>query len=546
MRYSRLIAARWGVLLLGFCAAIGCAPDRASAQSAGPAAAPTPTFDIEAYDVDGAKMLSQLDIETAVYPYLGPGRTAADIDKARAALQKVYADRGLQSVAVELPMQSVADHIVRLHVVEARIGRVRVVGARYFSPDLVRQQVPSLREGEVPDLNQTQKELAQVNTLADRRVTPDLKSGAAPGTVDVDLDVADSLPLHGSLELNNDHSQGTRPLRLTANASYANLWQLGHSLSFTYTVAPQARDQSEVYYGAYSAPLWGSSWTLQLSGYVSNSNATVIGAANVLGKGSDMGVKAFDRLPAFGSFIQSASLGIDYRISEQNTAPDQPCAPSLETAAGPERGTCPQVHYFPFSASYTLQRVGNRFNTTASLSVTANAFGDNTSRLQEARFNTAVDFAHLNLDIAQTEMLGYGVAAYQHLSGQITDEPLVSAEEFAAGGLTSVRGYLQSEATGDNGFSGTFELRSPSFANYFGRYLDELRVYGFADGAVVHVLLPATEQTANFHLASLGLGLHVELLKHLSGDVLGAVPLTKGVVTHRDKPRLTFSLKSDF
>jgi hypothetical protein len=38
------------------------------------------------------------------------------------------------------------------------------------------------------------------------------------------LNVDDTLPLHGGVELNNRYSPNTTPLRLTASAQYNDLW----------------------------------------------------------------------------------------------------------------------------------------------------------------------------------------------------------------------------------------------------------------------------------------------------------------------------------
>jgi len=70
-------------------------------------------------------------------------------------------------------------------------------------------------------------------------VTPALRAGDTPGTVDVDLNVEDKAPIHGTFEVNNRQSPNTTPSRISATAHYDNLWQEGDSFSFTYQVAPQ-------------------------------------------------------------------------------------------------------------------------------------------------------------------------------------------------------------------------------------------------------------------------------------------------------------------
>ena len=88
--------------------------------------------------VRGNTTLPTLEIEKAVYPFEGPGRTLADLNAARDALQKAYQDLGYQSVVVELPQQQVKNGVILLQVTEAKVGRLRVDGAKYNSPQNIR------------------------------------------------------------------------------------------------------------------------------------------------------------------------------------------------------------------------------------------------------------------------------------------------------------------------------------------------------------------------------------------------------------------------
>src|SRR5690606_33204578 len=82
----------------------GIAPVMAAAigQAAAQEGEPRPMY-IRQYRVKGAKTLSAAEVQGAVYPYLGPGRLPADVDQARAALEKAYHDKGLKAVSVFIP-----------------------------------------------------------------------------------------------------------------------------------------------------------------------------------------------------------------------------------------------------------------------------------------------------------------------------------------------------------------------------------------------------------------------------------------------------------
>jgi len=506
-------------------------PPPSTARIVSPPAQTARTYDIEAFDVQGVKLLPRIDVETAVYPFLGPGRVAEDVERARAALEKLYRDRGYQTVAVEIPAQTLSVSIARLRVLEAPVGRLRVTGLRYFSPDAIRQETGAFKEGQVPNITEAQKEIVQLNRLADRRVTPLLRAGVTPGTVDVDLKVNDTLPLHGSVELSNDHNQFTTPLRTTASIHDDNLWQLGHSATFTYSVAPENRSDSEVFAGSYLAPINNSPFSLLAFGYHSGSNVATLGGTNVLGKGYAVGVRAVDQLPRLGDLAQSLSFGFDFKDFDEKIA-----------------GTETPIQYWPLDLSYTVQRDATRAATKVTVSVTVGVpgLGANTAEFEGKGFNARPEFIHVNLDVSQSETLWRGFEATQRLIGQIADGPLVSSEQIAAGGFTSIRGYLQSEAIGDEGVTGALELISPSLAPRWAGVFDDLRLYAFTDGGEVWVLQPAPDQTQAFPLASAGLGLRLAILRHLRGDLAVGVPFLSGVATHADRPRATFSVKSEF
>src|SRR3954453_6504069 len=81
---------------------------------------------IREYRVIGARAFPKVQVEEAVYPYLGPGRTSEDVEGARAALEKAYHDAGFQAASVQVPEQSARAGIVFLTVGEGRVGKLRV------------------------------------------------------------------------------------------------------------------------------------------------------------------------------------------------------------------------------------------------------------------------------------------------------------------------------------------------------------------------------------------------------------------------------------
>jgi len=485
---------------------------------------------IQEYRVKGAHHLSQTEIEDAVYPFLGPGRTGADVEQARSALEKAYHDKGYQTVAVEIPQQQAKGGIVYLQVVEAMVGRLRVRGARYFSPDQIKAQAPSLAEGKVVNFNEVPHDIVALNQSSDLRVTPTLSQGKLPGTVDVDLTVKDTLPVHGNLELNNRYSANTEPLRLNGSVSDDNLWQLGHTAGFSFQVAPQRLKDAEVFSAYYLAPVPSvEGMSLMVQGTKQDSNVSTLGGATVTGRGNILSLQANFNLPPGQDFYHSASLGIDYKDFDQDIIIDG-------------NDTASPVTYYPLSAIYsaTWAPKGSVTEFNAGVTFHLRGLGSTSAAFDNSRFGSGASFIYFHGDLSHTHDLPGGLQIFGKIQGQLADQPLLSAEQFSAGGLDSVRGYLEGEVPGDDAFCSSLEFRSPSVISWLGQKTGEWRFYVFGDTAWLTKISSLPNEDSRFSLESLGAGSRIQVLDHFSGSIDAAEPLTSQSTTKAHDIRVTF------
>ncbi|WP_243397790.1 ShlB/FhaC/HecB family hemolysin secretion/activation protein [Herbaspirillum robiniae] len=504
-----------------------------------PAAAQADTrqVDISEYIVRGNTVLDARTIEKAVTPFLGPKRTLKDIENARDALLAAYNAKGYQSVYVDLPEQQVNEGIVFLQVSETKVGRVRVVGAQYNSPAEIRNQVPALKEGDVPDFTQAQAELTALNRGGKRQVMPLVKQGAVPGTMDVDLKVDDSSPWRGSVGLNNDYSADTHHLRASASIGYDNLWQLGHSLSLSFFGTPQDFNETRVWSASYSAPLRGTNWSIEASGYVSNSNVSTVGGTSVLGKGHSVGVKAVYTVPTTGEWYHSFSGGIDFKDNKEG----------LRLGA---TGDDVPLRYAPITLAYSGFRQGEKSQYGLNLSMVSGTsrffgYGSNDTQFDYKRYKSSPSFTLFKGDLNGSYTLPGNEQLGVRLSAQMTDSALISTEQMAAGGASSVRGYLSAEATGDYGLVGSLELRSRPLA-LLNPWVENWRVYAFTDGGYLRLRDPLPEQNDSFNLASVGIGTNFTLMQRVSGKLDLAYPLKKVARTEAHDWRLNFSVNANY
>jgi hemolysin activation/secretion protein len=476
-----------------------------------------------------------LEVEEAVYPFLGPGRTVDDVEQARAALEQAYKNKGYQTVSVEVPPQQGASGVVSLQVNETPVGRLRVRGSHYYSPSLIKHQAPSLAEGTVPNFNAVTKDIIALNQLPDRRVTPLLHVGVGPGTVDIDLNVTDSLPLHGALELNNRYSVDTTELRLNGSVSYNNLWGLGHSVGFSFQLAPQRISDAEVYSAYYLLRFPEISWlSLIAQGTKQDSDISTLGGAGVTGRGEIVGGRAIMTLPQGKDFFHSITLGLDYKHYTQNL-----------TIAGNEVLT--PVTYYPLSLDYSASWTAPKSLTVLNTAMTFNlrGIGSDEAEFDFNRFRASGNFFYFRGDLSHSHDLPAGWQIFGKIEGQVADGPLLSSEEFNAGGLATVRGYLESEVLGDDAVLGSLELRTPSLlATASGK--NEWRFYLFSEGGIVGLQDTLPEQESQFTLASIGAGTRIRLQNHFNGSLDLGIPLVSQTESKAWDLLLTFRVWADF
>ena len=526
-----------GAFCIGALAASPCAVLAADA----PATA-APTVDIWEFVVDGNTVLEDELVESTVMPFLGPSRTAEDVDKARAALELVYRDRGYKTVAVTIPRQSAADGVVQLKVEEGRVGHLTVVGSRFHSLDRIRDGAPALAEGTVPDFDEVQKNIIALNQQADRRVTPALKAGTRPGTVDVDLVVDDKLPLHGWLELNNRYSQDTSELRSLASLSYDNLFQRGHSLSLSFQTAPQNPDDAKVMFGTYLARLGKSPWNMMLNVLNTDSDVSTVGGINVLGSGTSVSLFGIRQLEGSEGFYPSVSVGVGYQDFDTTTL------------LGSADFLTP-VKYFPITLGYSVLYRGEKdlVQSDTTLTFASPQLGSDTSTIQLNRFSARGQMFYLRSSLSDLHDFDNGAQLYARVSGQITDQPLISNEQISAGGMDSARGYLEAEGLGDYGLSGTLELRSPSIGEQLkipggSSPIRELRVFAFVDAARLRLQgpLPDNSTPDTTELLSVGAGLNLQLYSYFNGVLDWARVLEDGPSTEAGSDRVLFRVWTSF
>jgi hemolysin activation/secretion protein len=321
---------------------------------------------------------------------------------------------------------------------------------------------------------------------------------------------------------------------------YNNLWQREHGLSLQYQTSPQNTSQVRVLSGTYLMPLNDGN-QLAIYAVASRSNVAAVGDLTMLGKGNIYGARWVIPLRTKPGMFHSLTLGVDYKDFANDTL-----------LAGSNTGHTP-ITYIPFSAGYNLSLPDEANMTTANVTLnfklrgvgdrTTDCSGQTVSQFECMRYGAKPDYFYVRGGVDRSQNLFWGTSLYAKLDGQFTGGPLISNEQFVAGGADSVRGYREAEQAGDDGERGTLELRGPQWAK--GR-VNDLRVLAFYDAAHLRVQSPLPGQIAMTDLASVGVGLRFQAWTGLNVRLDAGWPSKTTTYTQAGKPRVGFKATLSF
>jgi hemolysin activation/secretion protein len=536
MHWNKILVA--GLLCASPCFAAGAADaekapyadaDKADAYQG---QAEQPAFQLNELRVLGNTLLPSLTIAKLLYPYLGPARTFADVEAARAALEGEYHAQGFGTVYIDIPEQTVGrDGVIRLHVTETQLQPTRIKGTRYFSNRQIREALPAAVSGTSPNLPQLQAQITTLNTVTtDRVVTPVLKAGTEPGTVALELQVQDKLPLHAVVELNNQYTADTKPLRASLGLSYDNAFARQDSFSLQYQTSLQDTQQVRVYAASYLLRLPDSD-KLSFSFIDSSSQVATVGDINVVGKGKTYGAQFLHSLETSTAVISSVQAGLTYHDSTQ------------DVLLGAANGLSSPISYSSLQFGYSWLRQGEQRIWTWNNNLVLGIPGLGGSRTDFANkcFGCKPGFSIWRTDASAAQKLPANLSMVVRLAGQYSVDPVISNEQSLLGGAHSVRGYLEAEELGDVGVHASLELHANSLLP--NKWFLQLQPYLFYDWGRVSFQQPLPGQQRSASLRSAGIGMDLTWGTHVSGSLLYGDPLIDASHTKKGDGRYEFVIR---
>ena len=523
------------------------APAAAASTAPGPAA--TPVIEVQRFNLVGNTLLPPEQVQAVLAPYRGQ-RSLEQLQRAAAAVQRLYSDAGYGGVVAYLPAQTVGDGVAEIRVVEGRVARINVRGAPGFSESNVRASVPDLQIGQTPRARRINVQNVIANENPAKRLQVLLKPGEQPGSIDADLSV-DARPLQSmTVAVDDTGTQRTGRWRIGATWQNANLTGHDDVLSAQYQTSPSKPSQVTILSAGYRLPLYA--WLATLDAYLAYANvnagasATAAGDVRINGKGRLGGLRMTWYLPVAGELDHRIGLALDRREYLNNCE-----------VAGLPSGACgpagANVAVTPLSLDYSVQSTGGlRWGADVALSANLGVGGGDSGQaaFDAIRPGARRGYSMLRATFSAGLPLGERWQLRTRLAGQGTSDALVPGEQFGIGGANSVRGYEERELVGDRGLQGTVELVGPELLGpqpgQAGLYASLQPLFFVDAGQVANVMgAPCNGVSARCSLWSLGLGLQFSR-GPLQARLAVAQARRDGLVTRRGDHRTHAALSYAF
>ena len=493
---------------------------------------------VNSIEVSPSEILTKEEINSVIGQYVGRNVFMSDIQSAINALNNLYAEKGFVTARAYLPEQTVSNGNIRIELIESKIGNISVVNNKYTTDNYILKRMPE-KSGDLFDIVSLEQDVLDFNRYHDGvNLSANLKAGEATGTTDIELTAAETFPFHLIGMMDNAGRRSTGSLRggpaIVADSLFHRRDQMslgtyfsGGAISpfFDYSVPVNKKDGriGFSYSSTFARVKYGQAYLTNL-GLKSNSYIYSLYYDQPLIRKRGFELKSFASLNYKRSRTWSKlddafeQLGIDSPFADVDQVT------SLDIGLNIRKDTKYGIWYFSQGAAMAFPI----FDSESSYF----KYSGGLLRLH--------DFSH--------GVIGQLRGSYQIIPNS---KYIPYLDQFQTGGLATVRGYSEGILMGKNGYFFSGELMFPLLPrtrtdkdgvthSFIGNYI---KGAVFADTAGVFPWVGQDYYGGSYFLASVGMGLRVQLPGDLSARLYWGFPLINNAYEqHRKYGRFHFEL----
>ncbi len=458
-----------------------------------------PVSSVDSTGVDASQIpeLNDPAFTEQLSPLIGKPVTLAELDRIKVQTTTWLRAHQRPFVDVSVPAQNIASGVVQVVVTQYKLNQVKVAGAHYFSPSLIKE-TSGLQSGQTLRLDDLQTDLDRLNRNPFLNVDAVFQPGDQTGETDVTLNAKDRLPLRAYAGYDNLGARSLGVSESNFGMNWGNVFGTGQILSYQFTRSLTGRYTSHSVSDTVPLP-WGDQ--LLIFGSYGNEQPLMGQVFNDQGHSGQASVRYVHPLPRIRGLTQDLQIGYDFKSTDNN----------LEFAGFQVFGAQAEVDQFPLIYDATLS---DRFGQTAVQNMFVFSPGRLTANNTTVALSALVpgsraDYIYDRFLVTRTMPLPKSFSAVTRITLQGSKSNLPYSEQVGGGGVGSVRGYYTDTAFGSDGELFSQELRLPAFS--LSRMLDRKSESGdkaqfgiFFDYADLRQVTPIPDLQSPVELASVG------------------------------------------
>lgn len=461
-----------------------------------------PVFTLRGIRFTQSAHLTQRELQDIVQPLLGQEIDYNGLQKILAVINQLYRQKNIYTAVAVFPEQQVSDGVVIIRLVEGSVGEIVFAGNEYMEDSYLRRWIDYDNQLAAIDIDALEKDILFYNRIHNQRLQAELRAGKTFGLTDIVINVPEPGRDQLELYLDNYGYQSSGEAQLSALYQRSQLFRPADR-AVAYALASSGL-QSMV--GSYSSVVGTSGLSLGGSFQLTNAEVTDGDFSALEYSGDTL------RFGLEGSYL--AYSGTDLWVTL--TGGVSSTHSKNETVGG----VLSDYRTGRYDLGVALSWLGGQWQLSGRQLFSA---VNSREKLQGTRqfnlFNSRLTFIY-NFDNP--------FYALSTLEAQFASEDaLPGSSSFTLGGPSTLRGYQQGVASGDQGWYQQVEV------HYNGFSLNEYRfdLYGFYDYGQVESLNPKQK------LSSAGFGINVSGNEWFSLDVTVANAM-KEVVPDQDNTSL--------
>jgi hemolysin activation/secretion protein len=429
-------------------------------------------FPVKSIQISGNEKIDTQTLHALVADAEGTSITLPRLSELADLITAYYHSHGYPLARAFIPAQTIASGMVRIEVMEARYGEIKLHNDSKVSDSLLQDTLSPLQAGQTIGQAGLDRALLLLSDIPGVSANTALTMGKNVGTSDLLVNTTSTPALTGNLVVDGYGNRYTGRPRVGGTVNWIDPLRHGDVLSLSGLSSGDGLNYGRLAYeslvNGQGTRLGGSYSALhyELGGLISALNAH--GSAQV---GSVWGNHPLIRSRNFNLYgqIEYDRMELRDRIDVSGIRTYRHIDNGTLSVSGDARDRLLSGGINTWSLGWTVGHVG---------------FDNNEAQLADnATVRTQGKFSKWNANLSRLQSLTAQDELYLAFTGQWAQDNLDSSRKMIVGGPYTVRGYDMGAVSGDTGYIGTAELRHALGSGRFGQF----QVVGFIDSAQVTV-----------------------------------------------------------